>query len=276
MNRILATTDLSERSAWATERAVQLASKMNACAIVLHVTDPNAPPAVTETLREEAQKLVAAQLAAFPAARNAPPEVRVLAGRPIEVIVTTAASLPADLIVIGRHEKHVFLDLFRGSTGERVLRLGNTPVLVVSKRPAADYRRVLVALDFSMPSRLALEYAAMTFPGADFHVLHAWVMPYRGLLIDTADRAVASFRRMIEEQVAEYLAGLPAWFPKLHASTRESSPTVAIRESVQELHADLLVLGTHGRTGVARALIGSVTEDLLKDPPCDVLAVAGW
>jgi nucleotide-binding universal stress UspA family protein len=49
-----------------------------------------------------------------------------------------------------------------------------------------------------------------------------------------------------------------------------------LREQIATLKPDLLVVGTHGRTGVAGAVLGSVATGLLSDPPCDVLAVKAW
>jgi nucleotide-binding universal stress UspA family protein len=56
---------------------------------------------------------------------------------------------------------------------------------------------------------------------------------------------------------------------------RGRAPEV-IRAEVERLRPDLLIVGTHGRTGVPHAIIGSVAEDLLSAPPCDVMAVKAW
>jgi nucleotide-binding universal stress UspA family protein len=53
-------------------------------------------------------------------------------------------------------------------------------------------------------------------------------------------------------------------------------PHDVIREQVDALGIDLLVMGTHGRTGVAHAVLGSVAESFLTNPPCDVVAVKAW
>ena len=56
----------------------------------------------------------------------------------------------------------------------------------------------------------------------------------------------------------------------------EGAVREVIGRQVSRLNPDLLVIGTHGRTGVAHAFLGSVAEDLLKNPPCDVLVVKAW
>lgn len=53
-------------------------------------------------------------------------------------------------------------------------------------------------------------------------------------------------------------------------------PTSVILDQIAKQHPDLLAVGTHGRAGIARAVLGSVARTLLQDPPCDVLAVRGW
>lgn len=274
MQRILAATDLSEQGSWAVERAARLAAGMRASLLALHVADPAAPAAVAGSLHREARRMLEDQLAAHRGLTE--PEVHVEAGQPVESIVTAAERLRADLVVIGRHREHSLLDLFRGSTGERIVRLGNAPVLAVSRAPANEYLRVLVAVDFSMPSRLALELAASLFPSSELHAVHAWEIPFGAMTSEAAERTAETYRRIVNRQMAEFIAGLPPSVPRVQRSTRQLPPAVAIRESARSIPADLLVLGTHGRTGVVRAFLGSVTEDMLKHPPCDVLAVQGW
>ncbi len=82
-------------------------------------------------------------------------------------------------------------------------------------------------------------------------------------------------KSMLEDEMQALLASLPTP-PNLQTVMREGTVREVISEQVKTLRPDLLVIGTHGRTGVAHALLGSVAEDLLSDPPCDVLAVKAW
>lgn len=78
--------------------------------------------------------------------------------------------------------------------------------------------------------------------------------------------------------MAVFLAGLETNLAKakIERVVREGAPHEVIHKHVADLGTDLLVLGTHGRTGVAHALLGSVAEGFLTDPPCDVVAVKAW
>jgi len=86
--------------------------------------------------------------------------------------------------VIDKHREDVLLDLFRGSTGERVLRFGTRPFLVVKERPSVPYVSVLAAVDFSPPCRKALEFAFGLVPDGQFQLVHAFDIPFRGLLVE--------------------------------------------------------------------------------------------
>ena len=81
---------------------------------------------------------------------------------------------------------------------------------------------------------------------------------------------------MIDEEMATFLASLEVNEPKLHRVMQEGSAQEVLHRQISRLEPDLLVIGTHGRTGVAHAFLGSVAEDLLRAPPCDVLAVKAW
>jgi nucleotide-binding universal stress UspA family protein len=284
MRSILIATDLSARSDRAFERALGLASQHQAHLIILHVVDEEQRPMVVDHLVEEARRTIHSDLAAStphlePDARI---EVRVVAGSGFAEIIRQADDLSVELIVIGSHRTHSLVDLFRGATAERVLRNGRVPVLLVKEHARKPYERVLVAVDFSVHSREAVRVARQVAPAGAFTLLHAFHVPFSGFLDNPRNRElfrqdhVDRMSRMIEEEL-KTLSGAAGEarhpFKKL---IREGAVIPVIREEVQHLSADLLVVGTHGRTGVGHALLGSVAEALLRDPPCDVLAVKAW
>lgn len=81
---------------------------------------------------------------------------------------------------------------------------------------------------------------------------------------------------MVEEEMRAFLDSLPSSPADLNRVMLEGTVRKVISQEIQRLRPELLVLGTHGRTGVAHAFLGSVAEDLLSDAPCDVLAVKAW
>ena len=107
-------------------------------------------------------------------------------------------------------------------------------------------------------------------------------MPFKGFLHgaetrrDVSEQHRAQFDRMIEDEMATFLSGKLKNAPRLECIMKEGSPREVINQQVNDLKPDLLVIGTHGRTGVAHAFLGSVAEDILKNPPCDVLVVKAW
>jgi len=73
-----------------------------------------------------------------------------------------------------------------------------------------------------------------------------------------------------------FFASFKTNMPKFERILQEGSARDVIHRQRNLLNSDLIVIGTHGRTGVARSFLGSVAEDLFAIPPCDVLAVKAW
>lgn len=282
MKTIIGTTDLSARSDRAVQRAAMIAAQQKARLVVLHVVDDELPARVADHQRNEAQASIEEGLASLPEATAIAASVQVVFGEHYSTIIDLAETEDASLVVIGKHRDDSLLDLFRGSTGELVMRFGTRPVLIVKQRPARAYASVLVATDFSPPSRRALEVAVSLVPDGSFQLLHAYDLPFRGLMHGGAslDRLAKKheqqFEAMIQQQKAEFVASLPKSIPQLDWNLKYGSPEDLILNAAKELNPDLLVLGTHGRTGVGRAILGSVAEAVIGRAKCDVLAVRGW
>ena len=122
-------------------------------------------------------------------------------------------------------------------------------------------REILVATDFSGSAVAAADVAvgyARRF-GARLHLLHVWQTP------------ISSGPRTALEQLASALGpDVP-----IVTAVETGSPAVSILHYARDHEIDLIVVGTHGRTGFSRALIGSVAESVVRSAPCPVLAVRG-
>jgi Universal stress protein UspA and related nucleotide-binding proteins len=133
-------------------------------------------------------------------------------------------------------------------------------------------KHILVATDFSPASDAALTYGralAKTF-GARLHLLHvAENFFLRPTLTDPYALKAAVGRRLDERLTAEDRIERSA-----HAVLETSDhPADTIAEYAKSTHIDLIVMGTHGRTGVSHLLVGSVAERVVRTAPCPVLTV---
>ncbi|QGM97443.1 universal stress protein [Methylocystis parvus] len=282
MKQILLATDLSGRSDRAAARAALLARKHGARLTALHVVDDELPQPVAERQKTDAENALRQTFVNMPHASDLDLTIDVHCGQYHEAIIETAERLDADLIVIGKHREDVLLDLFRGSTGERVLRFGSRPVLVVKNPAGRDYLSALAAVDFSPTSRRALEFSWKLAPDAQAYLGHAFDVPFRSLTLGStpidqlAKKHQRQFHDLIEEQMTDFVHMLSRPLDRRFFIAREGSPESVVLALISELKAELLVLGTHGRSGLGRAILGSVAEALLASAPCDVLAVRGW
>lgn len=141
-----------------------------------------------------------------------------------------------------------------------------------------DLRTLVVALDFSPCSRAALESAAdlASRSGAALHLLHADVL-FRSSGDGAPPEGVpSSALRVRVERFASSTLGpdidLDVLAPSISV-VRDVSPSAAILRYVAEVDGDLLVMGTHGRSGLSRLLMGSVAGACVASAPCPVLTV---
>lgn len=280
MKSILVASDLSARSDRALARAVMLARQHGAKLIVLHVVDEDLPAALADRQVEDARHVLRTALAAVP--ESVSREVRVVVGEHYQSIIAEAETLEVDLVVVGQHRKDILLDLFRGSTAERVVRFGTRPVLIVKSAATHEYVGILAAVDFSAPCSRAIETATKWAPSADVKLVHAFDIPFRGLLFggssmeQLAKKHQRQFQEEVEAQTRTFLDTLSVPLTARQVIAREGMPVEVVLQVAGEVRCDFLAIGTHGRSGLGRALLGSVAESLIARAPCDVLAVRAW
>ncbi len=282
MKRLLLATDLSARSDRALERALALAHEHDAELAVIHVIDDDLVASVAHAREEEALKVIQGHIDKLKEDNAPRVSVEVAPGRAYAEILEKAEQTNTDLIILGMHREQALKDMFRGTTVERIVRAGNVPVLLVKDRITGPYRRIIVAVDFSVYSRRAVTFATEFGPEAEFHLVHAYDVPFKGFIRgqgtqrEVSKRHQLQLQKMIDEEMARFLAEQETKPPKLQPVMQEGSAYEVIGQQVDRLKPDLLILGTHGRTGAAHSILGSVAETLLTDPPCDILAVKAW
>jgi nucleotide-binding universal stress UspA family protein len=138
------------------------------------------------------------------------------------------------------------------------------------------FKRILVATDFSETSRRAVDLAAAMAreSGAEFVVVHVSELPMYGDIGYPVD-LVTSLAEAAKVRLDELVASLREATPGAKGVVRAGVPWEQILAAAAELHADVIVLGTHGRHGFAHALIGSVAERIVRLAELPVLTVRG-
>jgi nucleotide-binding universal stress UspA family protein len=201
-------------------------------------------------------------------------------GKPFVEIVRAARESGSELIVLGAHGERGVRETALGATAEKVIGKSELPVLVVKRPPRREYVRVLVALDFSDHSRRALELALRIAPDARLHLLHAYGTPLQtrlaqaglgGLLGPGHPEATREQLDRVQVAMNDFLdvTDIRGREPRIHLE--EGTPEARLPLAVRTLRPGLLVVGTHGRTGLVHALLGSVAETAVREAPCDVL-----
>lgn len=282
MKKFLMATDLSARSDRALERAVMLAQDHEAYLTIAHVIDEDLPSALSDAQEDAAKHAIDEYVDKLAAGKRDRISIKVVCGRAHADILDMSEKVEADLVILGMHREDAFKDRFRGTTAERIIRAGGVPVLLVKDRVIRPYQQVIVGVDFSAFSRRAVEFAVQFVPYGNFHLVHAYGVPFEGFLYghDTK-RQVAKlqeveFEKMIDDEMATFLASLDGKVAGIERVMKQGTVREVIFEQARRLKPDLVAMGTHGRTGIAHAFLGSVAEDLLRAPPCDVLAVKSF
>lgn len=281
MERILVATDFSTRSDRAIRRATLIARGGGAALLLLHVVDDDQPPRIVKAEQQAALDLLREQAQTVREVDRLESECEVVLGDPFEGVVQAGERAQADLIVVGPHRRQVLRDVFVGTTAERTIRNSALPVLMANAVPAGPYRRVLVAVDLSPASADAL--AAVRRLGLDrgcaVWALHVFEAPAMRALsrASAAEVDIGDYREEERRRAAGDLAAFlkEADFAPARqlVELNETTVATAICQTGARLGVDLVVLGTRGRSGLRKALLGSVAEEVLRGTDRDVLAV---
>jgi nucleotide-binding universal stress UspA family protein len=276
---IMLATDLTPACDRAFDRAVQLAQEWDAELVVCHVIESSAarPWGIERRVRNagiELDRLVSSSKMTKRVPRH------IVVGDPASRTLEHAQQINSDFIVTGPAHGKILGEKLLGSTAARVVRRASQPVLAVRRRPQGPYKAIVSAVDFSSASKSVVEVGRALFPEAQLTALHAYVVApnWSGPNADRSIDVVESDERerVIREarqDMADLIATLAATTGTVESVLKEGAPEIAVADFVDQKWPDLVVAGTHGRSGVSDDTIGSVAELFLMTLPCDVLAV---
>ena len=300
MKRILVPIDFSPFSLQALRYGCVLARQNNAELFLLHVVQDLTPISVggggiiassaaeyIDQLESSAEEALA-EVPSRSIGKDLKLRRQTVIGSPRYAIVDFAETHEIDLICLGTHGRGGLSRMLLGSVAEKVVQHAPCPTLVVRRherefvqdnRDEPRIRRILAPVDFSDASRVAADEAtklAAQFD-AELHLLHVVEDSSPG--VSEIALAYPVFQSFVHELVKSSQKQLD------ELTANNSGPTGTVRKVVigaaihkindyaDEHQMDLIVMGTHGRTGPVHWLLGSVAERVVRSAPCPVLVI---
>jgi universal stress protein E len=206
-------------------------------------------------------------------------QVETLLGEPYLQITHAVQAENHELVIVGTRGRSPWEQLFVGSTAKRLIRNCPASVLIVKEEHAGPPKVILAATDFSDVSRKAvvqgLQLARLS--GAAFHLLH---------VIDSGDvpddmlemvPEGGSLRQEINDEATkrldEFVESLHEVSTPIHRHLSWGTPSRELTGTAKNLAADLIVMGTVGRSGITGMLLGNTAETVLDTCDCSILTV---
>ncbi|MBK8205763.1 MAG: universal stress protein [Planctomycetes bacterium] len=207
----------------------------------------------------------------------------VLSGSPATEVVEHAKRHSADLIVVGTHGHGAVARFLLGSVADRVLHHATCPVIVTKKpqgtvkhpkKKVKPFSRILFPTDFSKTAGKALARAVALTEDMDAELFVLHVVDDSLVTTHVEDERTIILKELRRHALDEMKKQLPAEllqnFETIGAVKR-GEPGKQICAFAEANHCDLIVMGSHGRTGVERALMGSVADKVVRRAKCSVL-----
>jgi nucleotide-binding universal stress UspA family protein len=295
IRNILVPIDFSPMSIKAIETAKGFARRFGAAVHLAHVHQPYYPdgfathvsPVIAYSpydYEQEAEKKAARELILLAKKHGLRPSTtHLLVGAPAyDEICRLARGLPADLVVMPTHGRTGLEHAFLGSTAERIVRHSPCPVFVARERRGAAARgikNILVPVDYSKCSlagvRYAIEFAKKV--AARLIVLHMADLGPQLMTEGCGVYHLSPYReaagRVSKPQMRAFLRGVNFGSVPFNISAIAGFCPEGICRVAEKENVDLIIMATHGRTGLKHVFIGSVAERVVRHAPCAVLVV---
>jgi nucleotide-binding universal stress UspA family protein len=276
MQRLLIATDLTEGSHFALGRAVRLAARAGAALRILCALPTSASEAesadVSDMLHQQAW-----EMADDLDHEDLEVSVRMSNEKPEQAILQEADRFDADLIVLGAHGEPNIRDAIFGTTATHVVKNSGRPALIVQNSDALPYAKIMVAVEDALSARDVLRLALEVAPEGEIFAVHAFE-PSLGELVSGDDllqetrfdqQAILDATiREIAPDIGERRASA-----KSHSVVEKGDVMSVIEHSWSDIKPDLVLMGTHGRSGLARIVKGSFADDVLIWCRSDILVM---
>jgi len=281
---LLVGTDFSDQADRAFRLAMDLAAEFEARIELVHAFDTPIPffepyaVSLPADWLDEAKRSSENQLqesVKLAEGREISVTARFIEGNPAHVLAREAEEIGADWIVVGTHGHGGIKQALLGSVAERVVREAHCAVLTVQSDRRPEH--LLVGTDLTHHSDRALAVAAELAHEFDaslelVHALHApvpFVTPYETVVPESVVKSAFD----TAEQELERMARELARDLEMRTAVLAEPPHAALCDAAERDGADLIVVGSHGHSGLRHLMLGSVAERVLRHAPCSVMVV---
>ena len=277
--KVLLSTDGSGDAELAATTAVSLAKSTGSELHVVHVWRPvpsvHFDALIRQEMHREAQELLDAQVKKIEGLGATVTEAHLREGDASEEIIALAAEIGVGLVAVGSRGRGRIRRLLMGSVSDAVVRHAHCPVVVARWKPVAFPAKILLATDGSEEATLATQTATDLGErtGSELHVVHVGEIPpthypdrhgYRALYEEDEREA----RQLLEAQI-EKMKAAGATVMQAHLRIGRADEEVVVL--AEELGVDLVAMGSRELGGVRRALMGSVSDSVVRHAHCPVL-----
>lgn len=283
-NEILVPTDGSPAADAAAETALNLARRFDASLHAINVVELDESP--TDAESEVAEEITRRGEETLATLRDRAADVGVSATTSVRetedpvhrTIIDYATDHDVDLVVMGTHGRTGLNRLVLGSVTERTLRTSPVPVLTVHEDTAlgSDFEKVLVPTDGSEPANVAADHGIGIAEATDaaLHVVYVVNLASASGEFGSAEvlKALEDAGQQAVDDVVD--RAQDAGVRSVEASVLSGTPARAVLDYIEEHDIDVVAMGTHGRTGLERFLLGSVTEKVVRVADVPVLTVS--
>lgn len=281
--KILLATDLSARSDRAQDRAVSLVRQCGSELVVLHVLGKfreinsirRIPFFPFRVIDERKIEITRRQILEELSVLGPRVSVRIEEGVPRETIMRIAREEGCELVVTGVARSEVFGSSRIGSTVDYLLRHSEIPMLVVTERARAPYRKIVVIADLTEMSKRAIETAAGWFPDALLSALQPHSAP-RASAVDDIDGYREQMRQVAHRDLVKFYDTIDLTADqraRINLTTEFGTVTALLKDMARLSDIELVVLGSRKRGFLADALFDSEEMRIISSLPCDVLIV---
>jgi nucleotide-binding universal stress UspA family protein len=287
---VLVATDLSDSADEAIRAAHELARGAGSKFVVCHVVHEilRASPLFPHAVQADMEAVIHAEsrgaaavedrVKALTGRASGDFEIRIESGSADSAILRVAEDVKATLVVTASRGLSGIARLLLGNVAERIVRYAHCSVLVA--RPHKKTNKILVATDLSDPSLAAVSLAAEAAQRSSaelviVYALDVFPSPAMGLTVPFGGVPIVPPPELVQQMRTGAEAALAALIERLGIKAEgrvvEGDPASAIIRTARQIEADLVVVATHGRTGLMRVALGSVAEKVVRGAHSSVL-----